>query len=159
MKTKKFLTRVMITCATALALLSCGEEDKLIGEWDAMVWKAENPVVQTTSNIYDVSADGTSFTFTCKNYSSAWFYGANENIAGANENINYVSDEHNSPYLIYNENFRAELQGNKLTIDFYANKESIERNFSIGVTAGDIFYTFHFRQYPNSEENNTSQVK
>ncbi|MCR5313294.1 MAG: hypothetical protein K6E54_06595, partial [Bacteroidaceae bacterium] len=143
MKTKKFLTCVMITCATALALLSCGEEDALIGEWDDMVWKAENPVVQTTSNIYDVSADGTSFTFTCKNYSSAWF-------EGANEHVNYVSDEHNFPYLIYNENFRAELQGNKLAIDFYANKESIERNTSITVSAGDIFYTFYFRQYPNS---------
>lgn len=53
--------------------------------------------------------------------------------------------------LIYSENFRAEILGNKLTVDFKANETSQIRNTAITVTAGDIFYTFRFKQSANSK--------
>ena len=59
----------------------------------------------------------------------------------------------------YGENFRAEIHGNKLSIEFKPNKTAQTTNTSITVTAGDIFYTFRFKQFASTVWQYTCQVK
>ena len=140
MRRKLFTTLLMFA---VLVLASCSKDD---GDWDPMVWKADVPV-QITDGIYHVSADGGTLTFTCKNYSKPWFSYAQEN--GEDIQPPYIDEMDYG--LIYSQNFRAEIHGNKLTIDFEANESSQTRNISITVTAGDIFYTFQFKQLATSD--------
>ena len=154
MKTMKFWRNILVMTAAMLSLASCSSDEK-DGDWDPMVWKAEVPVVKTTDGIYDVSADGGTFTFTCRNYSKPWFSDANED--GKEFLPPYM---HDIDYgLIYSENFRAEIHGNRLTIDFKANDGTQARNTTITVTAGDIFYTFRFKQFASNVWQSTCQVK
>ena len=60
------LIGVMMMLA-AFSLFSC-EKDRLEGDWDAMVWKAEVPVV-INDGIHEVSDSGGTLIFTCRNYS------------------------------------------------------------------------------------------
>lgn len=150
----KFWRNILVMTAAMLSLASCSSDEK-DGDWDPMVWKAEVPVVKTTDGIYDVSADGGTFTFTCRNYSKPWFSDANED--GKEFLPPYM---HDIDYgLIYSENFRAEIHGNRLTIDFKANDGTQARNTTITVTAGDIFYTFRFKQFASNVWQSTCQVK
>jgi hypothetical protein len=107
-----------------------------------MVWKAEVPV-QTTDKVYNVSEDGETIIFSCLNYSKPWFSEAEVDgepiLPPYMDKIDYG--------LIYDESFRAEMHGNKLTVDFKANDSAQPRNTKITVTAGDIFYTFRFKQF------------
>ena len=154
MKTMKPWRIAFVMTAAMLSLASCSSDEK-DGDWDTMVWKAEVPVVKTTDGIYDVSADGGTFTFTCRNYSKPWFSDANED--GKEFLPPYM---HDIDYgLIYSENFRAEIHGNRLTIDFKANDGTQARNTTITVTAGDIFYTFRFKQFASNVWQSTCQVK
>ena len=154
MKTMKPWRIAFVMTAAMLSLASCSSDEK-DGDWDTMVWKAEVPVVKTTDGIYDVSADGGTFTFTCRNYSKPWFSDANED--GKEFLPPYM---HDIDYgLIYSENFRAEIHGNRLTIDFKANDGTQARNTTITVTAGDIFYTFRFKQFASTVWQYTCQVK
>ena len=142
MRTMKIWRNILMMCAAMLSLASCSSESK-DGDWDPMVWKTEVPVVKTTDGIYEVSADGATFTFSCRNYSKPWFSGAEVDgepiLPPYMDEIDYG--------LIYGENFRAEIHGNKLSIEFKPNKTAQTTNTSITVTAGDIFYTFRFKQF------------
>ncbi|MBR6183274.1 MAG: BACON domain-containing protein [Bacteroidales bacterium] len=137
--------RIAFVALAALSLASCSKEK------DPMEWKADEPV-QATGNAYVVSADEQTITFTCSNYTDPWFSGAQDN----GEDILLEKD---NPGLIGSENFRAEMQGNKLTIGFKENESAQERTFSITVTAGEISYTFHFKQAGNTVWQSTCQVK
>ena len=134
MKTMKIWRLVLATLA-AFSLASCSSESK-DGDWDPMVWKAEVPV-QTTDKVYNVSEDGETIIFSCLNYSKPWFSEAEVDgepiLPPYMDEIGYG--------LIYGENFRAEIHGNKLSIEFKPNKTAQTTNTSITVTAGDIFYT------------------
>ena len=136
--------RLALTMLAAFSLASCSSE-ALDGDWDPMVWKAEVPV-RTTDGIYNVSADGETFTFSCNNYSRPWFSEARVDgepiLPPYMDEIDYA--------LIYGETFYAEIHGNKLTIVFMANESVQPRNTTIEVTAGDIFYTFRFKQFANT---------
>ena len=134
MKTMKIWRNIFMMLA-AFSLASCSSESK-DGDWDPMVWKAEVPV-QTTDKVYNVSEDGETIIFSCLNYSM--------------DEIGYG--------LIYGENFRAEIHGNKLSIEFKPNKTAQTTNTSITVTAGDIFYTFRFKQFASTVWQYTCQVK
>ena len=141
MTTKK-IWRLAFAILAAFSLASCSS-DEPEGKWDPMIWKAENPVAQTQDKVYDVSADGATFTFSCSNYSRPWFSEAEVDgepiLPPYMDEIDYG--------LIYDESFRAEMHGNKLTVDFKANDSAQPRNTKITVTAGDIFYTFRFKQF------------
>ena len=143
MKTKKLWNNIFVMCVAMLSLVSCSDEKD--GDWDPMDWNTEVPVVTNEGN-YVVSADGGTLTFICRNYSKPWFSYANEN--GKNIFPPYMDIDY---ALLYSENFRAEIHGNKLTVDFKANETSQIRNTAITVTAGDIFYTFRFKQSANSK--------
>ena len=146
--------RLVLATLAAFSLASCSSESK-DGDWDPMVWKAEVPVVKTTDGIYEVSADGATFTFSCLNYSKPWFSEAEVDgepiLPPYMDEIGYG--------LIYGENFRAEIHGNKLSIEFKPNKTAQTTNTSITVTAGDIFYTFRFKQFASTVWQYTCQVK
>ena len=150
MKTMK-IWRIAFAMLAAISLASCSSED---GDWDPMVWKAEVPI-QTTDKVYNVSGDGETITFSCLNYSKPWFAGAEVDgepiLPPLMDEIGYG--------LIYGENFRAEIHGNKLSIEFKPNKTAQTTNTSITVTAGDIFYTFRFKQFASTVWQYTCQVK
>ena len=152
MKTMKIWRLVLATLA-AFSLASCSSESK-DGDWDPMVWKAEVPV-QTTDKVYNVSEDGETIIFSCLNYSKPWFSEAEVDgepiLPPYMDEIGYG--------LIYGENFRAEIHGNKLSIEFKPNKTAQTTNTSITVTAGDIFYTFRFKQFASTVWQYTCQVK
>jgi len=141
MKTMKIWRNTLVMCAAMLSLASCSSESK-DGDWEPMVWKAEVPV-QTTDKVYNVSEDGETIIFSCLNYSKPWFSEAEVDgepiLPPYMDKIDYG--------LIYDESFRAEMHGNKLTVDFKANDSAQPRNTKITVTAGDIFYTFRFKQF------------
>ena len=128
----------------AFSLASC-EKDRLDGDWDSMVWKAEVPVV-TNDGIHEVSDSGGTLTFSCRNYSGPWISGA---VYG--EEHYYPERENKDYHTIMADWFKAEIVGNKLTVFFEPNKESSERFLSLTVTAGDIFYTFKFKQYAHQK--------
>ena len=126
----------------AFSLTSCSSDDP-DGKWDAMVWKSEVPV-QTTDGVYNVSAYGAEFTFSCHNYSYPWI----EN-AVSNGEYYYPPREANDYHTITTEWFKVEMSGNKLKVVFEANDTAEERPLRLTVTAGDIFYTFNFKQFAN----------
>jgi hypothetical protein len=127
-----------------LSLASCSSDDK-DGDWDPMVWKAEVPVVKTTDGIYEVSADGATFTFSCRNYSRPWI-----EQAASGDRYFLPDREKGDFHTITADWFRAEVVGNKLTVSFEPNKKPTEQSLSLTVTAGDIFYTFKFKQFAQS---------
>ncbi len=153
MKTMK-IWRLAFAVLAAFSLASCSS-NKEDGDWDPMVWKAEVPVVKSNDGVYDVSAEGATFTFSCGNYSKPWFSEAEVDgepiLSPYMDKIDYG--------LIYGDNFRAEMHGNKLTVDFKANDSAQPRNTTITVTAGDIFYTFRFKQFASNMWQSVCQVK
>lgn len=139
----KAIWRLAFLLFAALPLFSCQKVNKNPnGDRGPMEWKAEVPVSQTSDGVYEVAADGTTFTFTCRNYSRIRFQKAEENEKGIfPRSLNGIEYS-----LISNESFRAEIRGNELTIEFKANNDSQTRNTSVTVRDGDISYTFHFQQ-------------
>ena len=131
MKTMKIWRLVLATLA-AFSLASCSSESK-DGDWDPMVWKAEVPV-QTTDKVYNVSEDGETIIFSCLNYSKPWFSEAEVDgepiLPPYMDEIGYG--------LIYGENFRAEIHGNKLSIEFKPNKTAQTTNSSLQAPCGSI---------------------
>lgn len=120
--------RTIIAMLAALCLISCGKDNnkKLDGKWDPMVWETE-VAGQIADNQQIVSVSGAELTFFCQNYSSPWISGA---------------DHH----AITTDWFRAEINENKLTVVIEANNTGEERSIKLDLTAGDIFYTFVFKQ-------------
>jgi len=145
MKTMKIWRHILVMTIAALSLVSCSNDDPVVGNWDSMVWNAEVPV-QTTDGVYTVPANGTEFTFSCQNYSSPWI----ENAA-SNGKYFFPPREANDYHTITTGWFKAEISGNKLKVVFEANKTAEERPLQLTVTAGDIFYTFKFIQLANKQ--------
>ena len=141
MKTMK-IWRFALAMFAAFSLASCSSDDP-DGKWDPMAWKVEVPV-QTTDGVYNVSEKGSEFTFSCLNYSQPWM----EN-AMSNGEYYYPPREANGYHTITNDWFKAEITGNKLIVVFEANETMEERTLQLTVTAGDIFYTFKFKQFVN----------
>ena len=139
------LWRIAFMMLAAFSLASCSSDKD--GDWDSMVWKADVPVVYTTDGIYEVSADGGTLTFTCKNYSSPWI-----EYATSGENQYYPPRENNDFHIITTDWFKAEMVGRKLNVTFETNKDDHVRPLELTVTAGDIFYTFKFKQFANTQK-------
>ena len=58
----------------------------------------------------------------------------------------FIVKKINDRHKVTTDWFTVEIVGNKLIISFGPNKESWEQLLNLTVTAGDIFYTFNFRQ-------------
>lgn len=111
-----------------------------------MEWEADVPV-QITDGVYIFSETGTEFTFSCRNYSSPWI----EN-AMSNGEYFYPPREANDFHTITTDWFQAEMSGSKLKVVFKANETAENRTLQLTVTAGDIFYTFKFKQLASNVE-------
>ena len=133
---------ILVMIVVVLSFHSCSDNDPY-GKWDPMVWKAEVPVL-TTDGIYTASADGAEFTFSCQNYSLPWV----EN-AVSNGKYYYPPREANNYHTISADWFKVEISGNTLKVVFEANETTSEKRLELTVTAGDIFYTFKFKQFAN----------
>ena len=140
MKLWRILPAMAIVLFVAFSLASCDKTEK-DGDWDPMIWKADTPA-QKTDGAWIVSPDGGTLAFSCSNYSKPWFSSADED-----------GESHLPPYInnlaypkLSGTHFKAEIHDNKLTIVFEPNADAAVRKTSITVTAGDIFYTFKFRQ-------------
>jgi len=142
MKTIKIWRIILVMTVVVLSFNSCSNDD-LYGKWDSMVWKAEVPVL-TTDGVYTASANGAEFTFSCQNYSSPWV----EN-AVFNGEYYYPPREANNYHTISADWFKIEISGNILKVVFEANETAEEKPLQLTVTAGDIFYTFKFKQVSN----------
>lgn len=139
MKTMKIWRNILVMTIAVLSIASCDKKDP-IGKWDAMDWRAEVPV-QKTDGIYNVSAAGSEFTFSCRNYSKPW-------IADAFFNGKYYHPpyELNDYRTITVEWFKASISENMLKVVIDANETAEDRQIELTVTAGDCFYTFKFKQ-------------
>ncbi len=133
------LWRLAFAMLSAFSLASCSS-DEPDGKWDSMVWKAEVPV-QITDRVYNVSETGAELVFSCKNYSSPWI-----SDAESRGEHYFPSHEVNDYHTVSADWFKAEINGNKLTVVFNSNATTEERPLQLTVTAGDIFYTFSFKQ-------------
>ncbi len=148
-KKKRFSeSRMRVIYAICFVLLGCFALTSCIieepdGKWDSMVWKAEEPV-QKTDGIYTISASGSVITFSCGNYSSPWI----ENAESEGEWY-FPPREENNYHTIKADWFNVEMRGNKLKVTFERNETPMERPLKLTVTAGDIFYTFNFKQFAN----------
>jgi hypothetical protein len=85
------------------------------------------------------------FTFSCRNYSRPWI-----EQAASGDRYFLPDREKGDFHTITADWFRAEVVGNKLTVSFEPNKKPTEQSLSLTVTAGDIFYTFKFKQFAQS---------
>ena len=141
MKTMNIWRNIFMMTIAVLSLNSCSNDTDV--KWDPMVWKAEMPV-QMIDGVYTISANGTEFTFSCLNYSSPWI----ENAVSNGEHY-FPPREANNYHTISVDWFKAEINGNKLKVVFEANETMEEKPLQIIVTAGDIFYTFKFKQFAN----------
>ena len=146
MGTMKILRIAFVMLVTSSLFSCCSDEpggDEPIGKWKPMVWKAEVPV-QATDGVYNVSATGGEFIFSCQNYSLPW-------MGNAVSNGEYFSPprEENDYHTITADWFKAAINGNLLNVVFNANDTQEERPLQLTVTAGDIFYTFRFKQSAN----------
>ena len=141
MKTTKIWRNILVMTVAILSFNACSDDPD--GKWDPMVWKAEVPV-QTTDGVYTVSADGAELTFSCRNYSSPWI-----EYAASDGEYYYPPREANNYHIITKDWFKAETSGHTLKVIFEANETAKERPLQLTVTAGDIFYTFKFKQSAN----------
>ncbi|MBR5688394.1 MAG: BACON domain-containing protein [Prevotella sp.] len=137
----KIWRNILVMTVAVLSFNSCSDDPD--GKWDPMVWKAEGPV-QMTDGVYDVSANGTVLAFSCQNYSFPWV-----EHAESNGEYYYPPREANDYHTISADWFKAETNENKLKVVFEANETKKERPLQLTVTAGDIFYTFKFKQVAN----------
>ena len=136
MKTTKILLGALMVL-TVLAACDFVEKD---GDWDPMVWTVDNSD-EKTDIIHEIPAEGGTISFTCKNYSAPWLEGAADGLRQY-----FPPREDNNYHTIVTDWFKVEMVGNKLQVTFKANTTEKERPLRLLVTAGDIFYTFGFKQ-------------
>lgn len=149
MSTTKFckLTYVLLAC---LAIASCNKHNQ---KWDAMEWKAETEATQTNKGTYEIPTEGATLIFSCSNYSQPWLVNAKEN-----DQYLHLERVNDKAMSVDGEYFHAEIKDNNLTVAFKANDNSQTNEYTLTVTAGDIFYTFNFKQSASSVVENNCQI-
>ena len=138
MNTTKKLMNLMLL---SLLFIGCNlpEPD---GKWAKMKWVSESDLM-VDNGAYLLYQEGGSFTFKCKNYGHPWI--SCITIDGTYQEIN-----HENPKSFKGEWVEVKMNGNNMTIIVEPLPDSLEsRNFSLEVTAGDIFHHFKFSQRLN----------
>lgn len=130
----------MILTTSAVSIVACDDSKEDIGSWEKMKWEAVSGQ-KVQNGTYQISADGETITFTCKNYESPWISDA---ISG--KECYYPNLEIDEYKKIESDWFLATMSGNQLRITFEPNNTGKERPLELCVTGGDIFYTFKFKQ-------------
>lgn len=122
-----------------IMLFSCESRD---GDWDPMIWESNDiSNINKNKNNIDVPQAGKSYVFTCKNYKSFWVYAIRENGKQLEDVQLFIdSPQYEDSYL------SISIDKNKIHVTVFPNEGDQIRNISIGVTAGDIFDSFDFKQ-------------
>ena len=115
--------------------VACDSKD---GDWEPMKWES-NTSIKNNNHTIEVSKSGNTYIFTCKNYTSFWIYALNEN--GKELPINPEDGK-----MIKEEWYSIDIEKNILTVIILPNHNNSNRYLSIGLTAGDIFDSFSFKQ-------------
>jgi len=141
------LWQIAVAMTAVITLTSCNS-DGYDGDWDDMIWKTEVKATEQDGT-YLVAATGGELTFSCKNYQHPWISEAL--YAGEYYNPDVQDDEHHTrdSKKLTLDWFKAEITDNLLKVTFEPNQATTERPIKLTVTAGDIFYTFYFRQSAN----------
>lgn len=142
------MKQLLLAIFALLTICSCGDIIERDGDWPSMKWeKTDYRVVKEgTVKYYYVPAEGGTYTFRCTNYHGFWLADMFFEVEGKQwhsyEEVRDEPDyEHYSNELI---DVTAKRDG-ELIVVFQPNTGSV-RKVSVGVTAGDIFDTFHFVQ-------------
>lgn len=124
---------------TSLMLFSCESKD---GDWDPMIWKSNDvsKINKNKSNI-EVSQAGKSYVFTCENYKYFWVYAILENGKQMGNDQQFIDSQKYEDSCI-----SISIEENRMNVTVFPNEGYQIRNISIGVTAGDIFDSFIFKQ-------------
>lgn len=153
------MKKILFAFFTMLTICSCGDVLNLSepdGKWTPMKWeKTDYRVVkENNETYYYVPAEGGTYTFVCKNYKGFWladtFYLQDDNQK------HWLDGRHDNPDGEYdwfhyaNEwiDINTKDDNSMLKVVFQPNTGSVRKVF-VGVTAGDIFYTFQFIQDAN----------
>lgn len=141
------LWQIAVAMTAVITLTSCNS-DEYDGDWDDMIWKTEVKATEQDGT-YLVAATGGELTFSCKNYQHPWISEAL--YAGEYYNPDVQDDEHHTinRQKLSLDWFKAEITGNLLKVTFAPNQATTERPIKLTVTAGDIFYSFTFKQSAN----------
>lgn len=124
-----------------LFLSSCTEED---GKWEPMKWRSE--VKKSSDGYYQVSPDGGTFVFQCKNYSLFWPIEVKESEEGGIEK-SFRSEYNNSQITsIKSDWLTAKCEGSKLTVTIQPTTSKCCRFFKLSIEAGDVGDDFCFKQ-------------
>ena len=136
---KKRMILWMFAAVLAIAGLTSCNTSTEDGDWEPMKWSAEQ-VLSVDNNYYVIPAEGATVSFICKNYGAPWMSDA---ITGG---IQYLPDYETGDYKnIKGDWFAASTNENRLTVTFTENTAT-DRYLSVTVTAGDIFFSFLFKQ-------------
>ncbi|MBR5037985.1 MAG: hypothetical protein IKX65_04605 [Prevotella sp.] len=135
---KNFVFRIISVVLFLAGLTSCDTETR-DGDWHPMKWSAEQEL-SVDNNYYVIPAEGATVSFVCKNYSAPWM--SDVATGGRYYLPNYETGDYKN---IKGDWFAASTNENRLTVTFTENTAS-DRYISVTVTAGDIFYTFLFKQ-------------
>lgn len=125
-----------------LSFTSCSDDD---GDWSPMKWKTS--VRTEKDGTINVPSEGGSYVFVCTNYKRPWMSDLKEIIDGKETYYSRPCDDNpNSAYSIASPWLTAQWKDNILTVTVKPNETGKEREMEVGVTAGDIFHTFTFKQ-------------
>ena len=141
--------RLTLTLLAALSLASCSIE-ALDGDWDPMKWaKTHYKIIKEDgTKYYYVPQEGGEYTFTCKNYKGFWIA---DMTVTEDDHITHIYLEE-SPHTITLDDIQVQIESNVATIHiapsaFSQTSHNLHTHYYIlTVTAGDIFYTFRFKQ-------------
>jgi len=132
---RTFTTSVMIALTLAITILASCSLDEPDGKWSKMKWKDHSGLTKQDGT-YFVPASGGTYTFECLNYSSPWIASIGEDYLHSDDFHSYTGSW-----------FAVECKKQNVTITVQPLDEGVEsRNFTVTVTAGDIFDTFRFTQ-------------
>lgn len=141
---KKKMVAAALLAALTFSMGSCSK-DELDGAWDPMKWKTS--VKKEKDGTINVPSDGGTYVFVCTNYDRPWMSDVYEKING--QDVHYPASTGKYDDSFYGRTtpwLEALWQGNTFTVTVSPNTTGKERTMYVGVTAGDIFYTFTFRQ-------------
>lgn len=129
-------------------LASCSSEEP-VGIWEPMKWKTEVKTVKEDGKTFtEVPAEGGTYEYTCKNYSSMWLY----NVFEAKK-----FDDHFSTDTKVYENSgqkkhfdcpvaKVDIDEAHLTVTIKPNTTGKRRFIEMEVSVGDTGNTFKYRQ-------------
>lgn len=129
------------------SLVSCSDDD---GDWAPMRWnKTDYEVInEDGSRYYTVPQAGQVYTFTCKNYKGIWIAGMDITEDGVSSHYPPKAGLH----AIDLDNIQVQIVDNVVTVSVaprglkWYESENQPNYYHLYVTAGDIFYTFNFKQ-------------